>query len=165
MSRKSVPAPATAIDIGIPEKKRLKIADGLSRLLADTYTLYIKTHNFHWNVTGPMFNTLHMMFETQYNELALAVDQVAERIRSLGAYAPGSYKQFSALTSLQEETGVPAAEDMIAQLVKGHEAVARTARDVFPLAEDARDESTTDLLTQRLQVHEKTAWMLRSMLA
>ncbi|NKD77378.1 DNA starvation/stationary phase protection protein [Haematospirillum sp. H1815] len=165
MSRKTASAPATKIDIGIPEKQRLKIAEGLSRLLADTYTLYIKTHNFHWNVTGPMFNTLHMMFETQYNELALAVDQVAERIRSLGAYAPGSYKQFSALTSLKEETGVPAAEDMIAQLVKGHEAVARTARDVFPLAEDARDESTTDLLTQRLQVHEKTAWMLRSMLA
>ncbi|NKD55354.1 MULTISPECIES: Dps family protein [unclassified Haematospirillum] len=165
MSRKTASAPATKIDIGIPEKQRLKIADGLSRLLADTYTLYIKTHNFHWNVTGPMFNTLHMMFETQYNELALAVDLVAERIRALGAYAPGSYKQFSALTSLKEETGVPAAEDMIAQLVKGHEAVARTARDVFPLAEDARDESTTDLLTQRLQVHEKTAWMLRSMLA
>ncbi|AMW34608.1 DNA starvation/stationary phase protection protein [Haematospirillum jordaniae] len=165
MSRKTASAPATKIDIGIPEKQRLKIADGLSRLLADTYTLYIKTHNFHWNVTGPMFNTLHMMFETQYNELALAVDLVAERIRALGVYAPGSYKQFSALTSLKEETGVPAAEDMIAQLVKGHEAVARTARDVFPLAEDARDESTTDLLTQRLQVHEKTAWMLRSMLA
>ncbi|NKD85485.1 DNA starvation/stationary phase protection protein [Haematospirillum jordaniae] len=165
MSRKTASAPATKIDIGIPEKQRLKIADGLSRLLADTYTLYIKTHNFHWNVTGSMFNTLHMMFETQYNELALAVDLVAERIRALGVYAPGSYKQFSALTSLKEETGVPAAEDMIAQLVKGHEAVARTARDVFPLAEDARDESTTDLLTQRLQVHEKTAWMLRSMLA
>lgn len=156
---------ATAIDIGIPEKKRLKIAEGLSRLLADTYTLYLKTHNFHWNVTGPMFNTLHTMFEAEYNELALAVDQIAERIRSLGVYAPGSYKQFLALTSLEEEIDVPSAEEMVLQLVKGHEAVARTARSIFPVAEDGCDESTTDLLTQRLQVHEKTAWMLRSLLS
>lgn len=165
VSPSSLAQSATAIDIGIPEKKRLKIAEGLARLLADTYTLYLKTHNFHWNVTGPMFNTLHTMFETQYNELALAVDQIAERIRSLGVHAPGSYKQFLALTSLDEETNVPTAEEMVLQLVKGHEAVARTARTIFPIAEDGRDESTTDLLTQRLQIHEKTAWMLRSLLS
>jgi starvation-inducible DNA-binding protein len=158
---KSVPV---SIDIGISEKDREKIADGLSRLLADTYSLYLKTHYFHWNVTGPMFQTLHLMFETQYNELALAVDSVAERIRSLGYEAPGSYKAYAKLTSIEETDHVPAATDMIQLLVKGHEAVVRTARKVFPAADKASDESTADLLTQRLQIHEKTAWMLRSLL-
>ncbi|MFA5530204.1 MAG: Dps family protein [Thiohalomonadaceae bacterium] len=153
-----------AIDIGIPDQQREAIGAGLSRLLADTYTLYLKTHNFHWNVTGPMFNTLHLMFEAQYNELALAVDLIAERIRALGMHAPGSYKQFAELTSLKEETGVPTAEDMIRQLVKDQEAVVRTARSIFPLVDEAHDEPTADLLTQRMQVHEKTAWMLRSLL-
>jgi starvation-inducible DNA-binding protein len=156
--------PIPAIDIGIPEAARGEIADGLSRLLADTYSLYLKTHNYHWNVTGPMFNTLHLMFEVQYNELWTAVDLVAERIRSLGAFAPGSYSAFSDLSSIPEADGVPAAEQMIADLVAGHEAVARTARSVFPVADAAHDESTADLITQRLSVHEKTAWMLRSML-
>ncbi|MCZ7566633.1 MAG: DNA starvation/stationary phase protection protein [Burkholderiales bacterium] len=153
-----------AIDIGIGEKDRTKIAAGLSRVLADTYTLYLKTHNFHWNVTGPMFNTLHLMFEQQYNELALAVDAIAERIRALGHPAPGSYKAYAKLSSIVEADDVPSAEEMIAELVKGNETVAKTARSVFPAAEKASDESTADLLTQRMQVHEKTAWMLRSML-
>ena len=152
------------MDIGINEKDRKKIAEGLSHLLADTYTLYLKTHYFHWNVTGPMFNTLHLMFETQYNELALAVDAVAERIRALDFYAPGTYKEFSKLTSIPETENVPKAQDMIKKLVAGHEAVCRTARTVFPAAEKAADEASADLLTQRLQVHEKTAWMLRSLL-
>ena len=152
------------IDIGIEEKDRRQIAEGLSRLLADTYTLYLKTHNFHWNVTGPMFQTLHLMFETQYNELALAVDLVAERIRALGFPAPGTYAEFLERSSIKEEKGVPPAQDMIAKLVQGHEAVARTARSVFPVADGADDQPTADLLTQRLQVHEKTAWMLRSLL-
>lgn len=152
------------IDIGINEADRKEIAQGLSRLLADTYTLYLKTHNFHWNVTGPMFQTLHLMFETQYNELALAVDLVAERIRALGFPAPGSYSEFAKLTSLKEATGVPAARDMITQLVEGQETVARTARAVFPATEKVNDQPTADLLTQRMQVHEKTAWMLRSLL-
>ncbi len=152
------------IDIGIAEDTRRQIGEGLSRLLADTYTLYLKTHNFHWNVTGPMFNTLHLMFEQQYNELALAVDLIAERIRALGFPAPGSYRQFADLTSLEEETGVPSAEEMIRQLVKDQEAVVRTARSIFPLVDKAHDEPTADLLTQRMQVHEKTAWMLRSLL-
>lgn len=154
-----------AMDTGLSEKDRKAIAEGLSRLLADTYTLYLKTHNFHWNVTGPMFNTLHLMFEQQYNELALAVDLIAERIRALGVFAPGSYKQFAELTTIKEETKVLPAEEMIAQLVKGQEAVVKTARAVFPLAEKASDQPTADLLTQRMQVHEKTAWMLRSMLS
>lgn len=153
-----------AIDIGISEQARGEIADGLSRLLADTYSLYLKTHNYHWNVTGPMFNTLHLMFEEQYNELWMAVDLIAERIRSLGAFAPGSYSAFEALSSIPEATGVPTAEEMLADLVAGHEAVTRTARSVFPVADAANDESTADVITQRLQVHEKTAWMLRSML-
>ena len=152
------------IDIGIAEGQRKDIADGLSRLLADTYTLYLKTHNYHWNVTGPMFQTLHTMFETQYNELALAVDEIAERIRALGMPAPGSYKAYAELSSIAEEDGVPAATDMIAHLVKGHEAVAHTARSVFPAADEANDEPTADLLTQRMQVSEKAAWMLRSLL-
>jgi starvation-inducible DNA-binding protein len=153
------------IDIGIDANDREAIAQGLAHLLADSYTLYLKTHNYHWNVTGPMFQTLHLMFETQYNELALAVDAIAERIRSLGAPAPGSYRQFSALSSIAEEDDQPGAEEMIRRLVAGQEAVARTARSVFPMVEKAHDEATADLLTQRLQVHEKTAWMLRSLLA
>jgi starvation-inducible DNA-binding protein len=154
-----------SIDIGIADEKRQAIAEGLSRLLADTYTLYLKTHNFHWNVTGPMFNTLHLMFETQYNELSLAVDLVAERIRALGYPAPGSYAQYAKLTVIKEAVDVPAAEDMIRELAKDQEAVVRTARSIFPLADEVADEPTADLLTQRMQVHEKTAWMLRSMIA
>lgn len=154
----------TTIDIGIPENSRQQIADGLSRVLADTYTLYLKTHNYHWNVTGPMFQTLHLMFEAHYNELALAVDAVAERIRSLGHFAPGSYRAYAALSSIPEAEGVPAANAMVRDLVVGHETVAKTARSVFPAAEAAQDQATMDLLTQRLQVHEKTAWMLRSLL-
>ena len=152
------------LDIGIEEKKREEIADGLARVLADSYTLYLKTHNFHWNVTGPMFQTLHLMFEAQYDELALAVDAIAERIRALGVYAPGTYKKFAALSRIQEEEGVPGAQDMIRQLVMGHETVARTSREVFRVAEAESDQPTCDLLTQRMQVHEKTAWMLRSLL-
>jgi starvation-inducible DNA-binding protein len=152
------------IDIGIDPKQRKEIAAGLSRVLADTYTLYLKTHNFHWNVTGKMFQTLHLMFETQYNELWTAVDLIAERIRSLGFPAPGTYKKFVELASIKEDEGVPKAEDMVKRLVAGHEAVAKTARDVFQVAEAANDQPTCDLLTQRMQVHEKTAWMLRSLL-
>lgn len=152
------------MDIGIKEKDRKAIAEGLSNLLADTYSLYLKTHYFHWNVTGPMFNTLHLMFETQYNEIWLATDSIAERIRSLDVFAPGTYSQFAKLSTIKESNGVPKANDMIAELVAGHEAVCRTARSVFPAAEKASDEATADLLTQRLQVHEKTAWMLRSLL-
>jgi starvation-inducible DNA-binding protein len=153
------------MDIGIPDQQRQAIGEGLARLLADSYTLYLKTHNFHWNVTGPMFNTLHLMFEQQYTELATAVDLIAERIRALGLPAPGSYRQFSELTSIREETGVPSAEEMIRQLVKDQETVVRTARSVFPVVDEAHDEPTADLLTQRMQVHEKTAWMLRSLLS
>ncbi|PUA26575.1 MAG: DNA starvation/stationary phase protection protein [Cellvibrio sp. 79] len=152
------------IDIGISQSQREEIAHGLSRLLADTYTLYLKTHNFHWNVTGPMFQTLHLMFETQYTELALAVDLVAERIRSLGLPAPGTYKQYAALSSIKEEEGIPKAQEMIKLLVEGQEAVVRTARSLFSTVEAAHDEATADLLTQRIQLHEKTAWMLRSLL-
>ncbi len=152
------------INIGIAEQDRSAIAEGLSRLLADTYTLYLKTHNFHWNVTGPMFNTLHLMFEAQYNELALAVDLIAERIRALGKPAPGTYSAYARLSSIKEEEGVPNAQDMIRQLVEGQEAVVRTARSIFPLVDKVSDEPTADLLTQRMQVHEKTAWMLRSLL-
>lgn len=155
---------AMQIDIGISESDRKTIADGLSKLLADTYTLYLKTHSFHWNVTGPQFNTLHNMFMLQYTELWNALDLIAERIRALGHFAPGSYGQYAALTSIKEEPGVPKANDMLKQLVEGHETVARTARGIFPAAEAGGDESTADLLTQRLQIHEKTAWMLRSML-
>ena len=154
-----------AIDIGINAEERQDIANGLSRLLADSYTLYLKTHNYHWNVTGPMFNTLHQMFEEQYSELAIAVDEIAERIRALGHPAPGSYKAYAELTGIPEDDDQPDAKTMIRRLVEAHEAVARTARNVFPIAEGASDEPTADLLTQRLQVHEKTAWMLRSMLA
>lgn len=152
------------IDIGINEKDREEISKGLSRLLADTYTLYLKTHNFHWNVTGPMFQTLHLMFETQYNELALAVDLIAERIRALGHPAPGTYGEFAKLASIKESVGVPKAEEMVKLLVEGQEAVVRTARSIFPVVEKAADEASADLLTQRIQLHEKTAWMLRSLL-
>jgi len=152
------------IDIGIDEATRKEIAEGLSRLLADSYTLYLKTHNFHWNVTGPMFRTLHLMFEEQYTELSTAVDEIAERIRSLGFPAPGTYSDFAKLTSIKETTGVPDAQEMIRLLVEGQETVARTARSVFPAVEKASDEPSADLLTQRMQVHEKTAWMLRSLL-
>jgi len=156
---------STAIDIGISAKDRAAIADGLSRLLADTYTLYLTTHNFHWNVTGPMFNTLHAMFMGQYTELWNAVDPVAERIRSLGHPAPGSYAAFGRLSSLPDAPETPPkALEMVRVLVAGHEAVARTARALFPLADKAGDEPTADLLTQRLTVHEQTAWMLRSLL-
>jgi starvation-inducible DNA-binding protein len=152
------------INIGIREDDRHAIAQGLSALLADTYTLYLKTHYFHWNVTGPMFQTLHLMFETQYNELALAVDSIAERIRALGVYAPGTYREFMRLSSISESDGVPKAVEMISQLVEGQEAVVRTARSLYALVEQAHDEATADLLTQRIQLHEKTAWMLRSLL-
>lgn len=152
------------INIGIDQKERTEITAGLSRLLADSYTLYLKTHNYHWNVEGPLFNTLHLMFEQQYTELAQAVDIIAERIRALGEPAPGSYAAFSKLSSIEEEEDVPAAETMIANLVKGQEAVVRTARSIFPAVERANDEPTADLLTQRMQIHEKNAWMLRSML-
>ncbi len=153
------------INIGISEPDRKEIADGLSKVLADTYTLYLKTHNYHWNVVGPMFNTLHLMFEEQYNELALAVDQIAERIRALGEPAPDTYREFAELSAIDEDTDHPDAEEMIRRLVAGQEQVVKTARSVFPVVEKANDEPTADLLTQRLQVHEKTAWMLRSMLA
>jgi starvation-inducible DNA-binding protein len=155
----------TTIDIGIDPADRAEITAGLSRLLADTYTLYLKTHNYHWNVTGPMFQTLHLMFETQYNELALAVDLIAERIRSLGASAPGTYRAFTDLATVTEDDDEPDAMEMVRRLVGGQETVARTARSIFPIVERAHDQPTADLLTQRLQVHEKTAWMLRSLLA
>ena len=161
-SAKKLAAADPAIDLGFDDKARRKIAEGLSRLLADTYTLYLKTHNFHWNVTGPQFNSLHLMFEAQYTELAAAVDLVAERIRALGEPAPGSYSAFAKLSSIAEADGNPPAEAMVRILAADQLAVVRTARSVFPLAEAAHDEPTADLLTQRMQVHEKTAWMLRA---
>ena len=157
-------AKAPVMDIGISEKDRAKISDGLSRLLADTFTLYLKTHNFHWNVRGPMFQTLHVMFEVQYNEQWLALDAIAERIRALGVDAPGTYSQYAKLSSIRETPGVPEAREMIRLLVEGQEAVTRTARKLFPAVDKAGDEPTADLLTQRMQVHEKYAWMLRSLL-
>jgi starvation-inducible DNA-binding protein len=163
MAKKDSSAPR--INIGIDATDRAAIVGGLSKLLADTYTLYLTTHNFHWNVTGPMFNTLHLMFMGQYTELWNAVDPIAERIRSLGHAAPGSYAQFGRLSSIDDVPDTPPkALEMVAILVKGHEAVARTARSIFPLADSASDEPTADLLTQRLTVHEQTAWMLRSLL-
>ena len=153
-----------AIDIGISGADRKKIAGQLSKLLADNYSLYLKTHSFHWNVTGPMFNSLHIMFETQYNELWLANDVIAERIRALDVMAPGSYSQFGKLTAIKEESGVPEWKDMVAQLVEGHETTARTARAAIKVAEKADDQPTADLATQRVESHEKTAWMLRSLL-
>jgi starvation-inducible DNA-binding protein len=165
MAKSKGAARAPSINIGIGDKDRAAIAGGLSRLLADTYTLYLTTHNFHWNVTGPMFNTLHAMFMAQYTELWNAVDPIAERIRSLGHAAPGSYAQYVALSSLKDAPATPPkALAMVQILVDGHEAVARTARGVFPLADKAGDEPTADLLTQRLAVHEQAAWMLRSLL-
>ena len=152
------------IDIGIPEKDRKAIAAGLNKLAADNFTLYLKTHYFHWNVTGPMFQTLHLMFETQYNELWLASDAIAERIRALGFPAPGTYTEFAKMTVIKESKGIPKALDMIKELVAGHEATARTARTLFAPADKAGDEATADLLTQCIQIHEKTAWMLRSLL-
>ena len=153
------------LNIGIEPQQRQEIASGLSSLLADSYSLYLKTHNYHWNVIGPQFNTLHTMFEEQYTELATAVDEIAERIRALGVKAPGSYSAFADLTAIEEGSGDEDAEEMIRQLVIGQETVARTARQAFPAAEAANDEPTADLLTQRMQIHEKNAWMLRSMLA
>lgn len=153
------------INIGINDVQRKAIVEGLSVLLADTYTLYLKTHNYHWNVTGPMFQTLHTLFETQYMELSTAVDDIAERIRALGEFAPGSYKAYAKLTSIKEADGIPSAEEMIKDLVNGQEAIAKTARSLVKTAEDAEDEVTLDILTQRMTVHEKTAWMLRSLVA
>ena len=152
------------IDIGIAESDRKVIAEGLSRLLADHYALYLKTHNFHWNVTGPMFNTLHTMFEEQYTELATAIDEIAERIRALGEFAPGSFSAYARLSTIEEENGIPNAEEMIGQLVIGQETVVRTARSLYDKVNDADDDASADLITQRIQIHEKTAWMLRSML-
>ncbi len=163
MTKKKTAA-VPVMNIGMTDTQRKEIAKGLCHLLADSYTLYLKTHNFHWNVTGPMFNTLHLMFEAQYNELALAVDLIAERIRALGFPAPGSYREFLKLSTIPEATGSPTAEEMIRQLVEGQESIVRTARSIFPVVDDAHDEPTADLLTQRMQVHEKTAWMLRSLL-
>ena len=155
---------ATGIDIGISAADREKIVRGLSALLADSYTLYLMTHNFHWNVTGPQFNSLHLMFMGQYTEQWNALDIIAERIRALGHAAPGTYKEFVKLASIKEVEGAPKADDMIKHLVAAQEATARTARKLFPLANEANDQPTADLLTQRLEVHEKTAWMLRSLL-
>ncbi|WP_266159636.1 Dps family protein [Dyella silvatica] len=153
-----------AVSIGIPKKEREQIAKHLSKLLADTYSLYLKTHSFHWNITGPQFNSLHTMFETQYNELWLAADEVAERIRTLDVFAPGSYSQFGKLTSIKEESGVPDWKEMVNQLVEGHEIAAHTARQTIKAASGAGDEGSADLVTGRLKEHEKTAWMLRSLL-
>lgn len=155
---------ATKIDIGINEKDRKAIAKGLSELLADSYSLYLMTHNFHWNVTGPMFNTLHNMFMAQYTEQWAALDLIAERIRALGEPAPATYKEFSKLTSIAEVSGTPKALEMVRYLVKAQEATAKTARKLFSLVDKANDQPTADLLTQRLDIHEKTAWMLRSIL-
>lgn len=158
-------AKKSEINLGINDTDRKKIAEGLSHLLADSYTLYLLTHNFHWNVTGPMFQTLHLMFETQYNELALAVDLIAERIRALGFPAPGTYHQFAKLTAIKEPRSVPSATEMIRQLVVGQETVVRTARKMLPLVDEVHDEVTSSLLADRMEIHEKTAWMLRSLLA
>jgi starvation-inducible DNA-binding protein len=155
---------APPIDIGIPAEQRAKIAEGLGRVLADSTVLYAKTHGFHWNVTGPMFNTLHLMFMEQYTELWTALDEIAERIRALGHKAPFGGSIYRDLSCIPESQGVPAAMEMVRELVQGHEAVARTIREVFAVADDADDQPTADLLTQRLQIHEKTAWMLRSLM-
>jgi starvation-inducible DNA-binding protein len=153
------------INIGINEQDRKAIAAGLSKLLADSYILFLKTHNYHWNVTGPMFQTLHTMFEQQYTELFTAVDEIAERIRALGEKAPGSFQAFHQLSQISEENGTPSANEMIENLVLGQEAVAKTAREISKIADEASDEPTLDLLTQRMQIHEKNAWMLRSLIA
>lgn len=151
------------IDIGIPEADRLKIAEGLKRLLADSYTLYLQTHNFHWNVTGPQFRELHLMFEEQYTEMSVAVDDIAERIRTLDVPAPGTYKEFVALSSIKEVDGVPEGRKMVDILTQGHEMVVKTCRDVLKLAQDGDDESTSALVSDRMRLHEKTAWMLRAL--
>ena len=164
MKAKFVKNTTPAIDIGISTGDRKKISDGLSHLLADSYTLYLMTHNFHWNVTGPMFNTLHVMFMQQYTEQWTALDLIAERIRALGLPAPGTYREFVQLASIKEVDGTPRAMDMVRHLVTAQEATARTARSLLPVADRANDQPTMDLLTQRLDVHEKTAWMLRSLL-
>lgn len=164
MAKKKLIPTDAGIDLGMPDDDRRAIAAGLSRLLADTYTLYLKTHNFHWNVTGPQFNSLHLMFEGQYTELALAVDMIAERIRALGEPAPGSYSAYAELATIKEAAGVPEASEMVRILSEDQLAVVRTARSIFPVADEAHDEPTCDLLTQRMQIHEKTAWMLRSTL-
>ena len=164
MAKSRSNASPVRIDIGISEKDRKKIADGLSALLADSYTLYMMTHNFHWNVTGPQFNSLHTMFMNQYTEQWNALDLIAERIRALGFPAPGTYKEFVKLASIQEVEGVPKANDMIRHLVAAQEATARTARRLFPVVDAANNQPTADVLTQRIDVHEKTAWMLRSLL-
>jgi len=153
----------TEINIGISTEDRTTIAEGLKRLLADSYTLYLQTHNFHWNVTGPQFRELHLMFEEHYTELAIAVDDIAERIRTLGVAAPGTYKQFAQLSSIDEVEGIPAAEEMVALLNKGHEQVVQTCREVLKSAQDADDESTSALVSDRMRIHEKTAWMLRAL--
>jgi starvation-inducible DNA-binding protein len=155
---------AMKIDTGIAPQDRERIAAGLAKVLADSYTLYLKTHKYHWNVTGPMFQTLHVMFEQQYTELAMAVDEIAERVRALGALSPGSYREFLALTSIPEDDDAPAAATMIRRLVEAQETVVRTARAAFPAADEGGDQATLDLLTRRMQVHEKTSWMLRSLL-
>ncbi len=162
MSKKMKVSPGP--DFGISEKDRAEIVQGLSALLADTYTLYLKTHNYHWNVTGPMFRTLHLMFMELYTEQWAAVDMVAERIRALGAPAPGTYEEFAALTSIVNTKGLPNAMDMVKELMEGQATVVRTARTMFTVAEKANDQPTCDLLTQRMQIHEKNAWMLRSLL-
>ena len=164
MKSRNQPERETTMDIGINKKDREEIADGLSHLLADSFTLYLKTHNFHWNVTGPMFNTLHVMFMDQYTELWNALDMIAERIRALGVAAPGTYREFAKLTVIKESDGVLNATEMIRQLVAGQEAVVKTARGMFAIVDKAGDEPTADLLTQRMQIHEKNAWMLRSLL-
>ena len=161
MAKKSISLP---VNIGISDANRKKIAEGLSRLLADSYTLYLMTHNFHWNVTGPQFNSLHVMFMGQYTEQWNALDIIAERIRALGHPAPGTFSEFAKLTSVKEVSGVPKATDMVRHLVDAQETTARTARKLFPVVEAANDQPTADLLTQRLEIHEKTAWMLRSLL-
>jgi|TARA_R100000322_G_scaffold22153_7_gene14820 starvation-inducible DNA-binding protein len=150
------------VDTGIAANDRNEIAEGLARVLADTYTLYLKTHHYHWNVTGPQFRSLHLMFEEQYQELWAATDEIAERIRALGEYAPGTYAEFSKLSSIQEDNSVPSSEQMVKNLVKGHEQVVKTARNLFSSASEAGDEVTADLMVQRMQASEKTAWMLRS---
>lgn len=155
---------ATPVNIGISEQHRRAIAEGLTRMLADTYTLYLKTHGFHWNVTGPMFQTLHTLFEEHYREMWAAVDEIAERIRALGFTAPGSYSQFTEKTSIKEAVEVPSADEMIRQLLEGHETIIRTAREVMEPVEDGNDQTSADLLATRMSVHEKTAWMLRSLL-
>jgi starvation-inducible DNA-binding protein len=154
----------TTIEIGIDEEHRRRIAGELSKLLADTYTLYLKTHNYHWNVTGPMFTTLHLLFEQQYTELAIAVDQIAERIRALGERAPGTYREFTQLSAIGEDDDRPPAMDMVRRLVAGHETATRTARNALPVAGEVGDQPSADLLSERMQVHEKAAWMLRSLL-